>query len=187
MFQNGTGVPRDYAKAMSWFDKAAAQGNSEAENQLGWMYQFGQGMEADDARALTWYQLSADQGNTHGKNNLQALTDDLEDRSEESANSSVNDAAIAQAQRWANIEDLHRRINEVEADAQNQDDIAAQLEGMSKGKNDAISKIFKVMGSAGAVKYHIQSDKDRDEAARLRDELARTENQGQSFASVPEP
>jgi uncharacterized protein len=40
LFQYGTGVPKDYAKAMSWFDKAAAQGNSDAENQLGWMYEY---------------------------------------------------------------------------------------------------------------------------------------------------
>jgi len=25
---------------MSWFVKAAAQGNSDADNQIGWMYQF---------------------------------------------------------------------------------------------------------------------------------------------------
>ena len=114
MFQYGTGVPIDYAKAMSWFDQAAANGNSDAENQLGWMYQFGQGVEPDDARALTWYRLAADQGNVHGKNNLQGFSDDLKDRGEgawQSANSAVSDAAIAQAQRWANIQDLHHRID----------------------------------------------------------------------------
>ena len=105
MFQYGAGVPRDYVNAMSWFVRAAAQGNSDAENQIGWMYQFGQGVEPDDARALTWYGLSADQGNMHGKNNLQAFTHDLEYRADgvlESAQSSVTDAAIALAQRWAN-------------------------------------------------------------------------------------
>ena len=155
MFQNGTGVPRDYAKAMSWFDKAAAQGNSDAENQLGWMYQYGQGVEADDAKALTWYGLAADQGNIHGKNNLQGLTDDLTDRGEavwQFANSPVSDAAMAQAQRWANIQDLHRRINEEEADALHQDDLADQLEHTGNGKNGAITKLINAMGSVGAVK-----------------------------------
>ncbi len=32
-------------------------------------------------------------------------------------------------------------------------------------------------GSVGAVKYHIQAAKDRDEAASLRDQLAQLENQ----------
>ena len=53
MFQNGIGLQTDYASAMSWFVEAAARGNSNAENQLGWMYQYGQGVELDDARALT--------------------------------------------------------------------------------------------------------------------------------------
>jgi Sel1 repeat len=56
-------VKTDYVQAMSWFNKAAVQGNSDAENQLGWMYQFGQGVKTDNAKALTWYGLAADQGN----------------------------------------------------------------------------------------------------------------------------
>lgn len=113
MFQYGTGVPKDYAKAVSWFDKAAAQGNSDAANQLGWMFQFGQGVEPDNARALSWYQLSADQGNIHGKRNLEDFTFDLHEQGGgawQSATAPVNDAAIAQARRWANIQDLRRRI-----------------------------------------------------------------------------
>lgn len=186
MFQYGTGVPKDYAKAMSWFGKAAAQGSSDAENQLGWMYQFGQGVEPDDAKALTWYGLSADQGNIHGKNNLQAFTDDLEDQGQ-SANSAVSDAAIAQAQRWANIQDLHRRIDKVEADALYQDGLVDQLEHTGNGKSDAITKVFNAMGTVVAVKFRIEAEKYRAEAARLRDELARIESQNQSTARVPAP
>jgi TPR repeat protein len=177
MFQYGTGVPKDYAKAMSWFDKAAAQGNSDAENQLGWMYEYGQGVEADDAKALTWYGLAADQGNIHSKKNLQGLTDDLTDRGEavwQFANSPVSDAAMAQAQRWANIQDLHRRINEVEADALHQDDLVDQLEHTGNGKGGGITKIINAMGSVGAVKFRIEAEKYRATAARLRDELLKS-------------
>jgi hypothetical protein len=162
---------------MSWFDKAAAQGNSTAENQLGWMYQFGQGVEPDDAKALTWYGLSADLGNVHGKNNLQALTDDLEDSGTEGAHSSASDAAIAQAQRWANIQDFHRDIDKVEADALYQDGLVDQLEHTGHGKSDAITKVFNAMGTVGAVKFRIEAEKDRAEAARLRDKLAQIESQ----------
>jgi TPR repeat protein len=118
------------------------------------MYEYGQGMEADDAKALTWYGLAADQGNSHGKNNLQALTDDLQDRGEavlQFANSPVSDVAMAQAQRWANIQDLHRRINEVEADALHQDDLVDQFE--HNGKGFGITKIINAMGNGGAVPY----------------------------------
>jgi len=117
MFQHGTGVQIDYRKAMSWFYKAAGQGNSNAENQLGWMYHFGQGMQPDFGKALSWYRLAADQGNKNGIDNLQALTDILQDPGDSAwdfANRSANDAAITQAQRRERIQDLNRRINELD-------------------------------------------------------------------------
>src|SRR5260370_37151167 len=93
--------------------------------------------------------LSADQGNSHSKNNLQGLTDDLQGRGEavsQFANSPVSDAAMAQAQRWANIQDLHRRINEVEADALHQDDLVDQLEHTGNGKNGAMTQLITAKG-----------------------------------------
>jgi len=153
MFQNGIGGQTDCARAMSWFVEAAAHGNSNAENQLGWMYQYGQGVEPDDARALTWYQLAADQGNIHGKRNVEDLTSDLEERGAyQSATAHVNDTALARAERWAKINDLQRRIAGLEGDAQNQDDLADQVEHFGKGKNDAITKIFNAIGSVPATK-----------------------------------
>ena len=99
----------------------------------------------------------------------------------------MTDAAIARAQLWIKIQDLQRRIAGLEGDAQNQDDLANQLEHTGKGKNDAISKLFNAMGSVGAVKYHVEAEKYRAEAARLRDELAQIESQNQFTASVPAP
>src|SRR4029077_7275388 len=126
MFQYGTGVSRDYAKAMSWFDQAAAQGNGDAENQLGWMYQYGQGVQPDDAWALSWYQLSAARGNINGERNLEEFTSALEeDGTMQNAAAARHDAAIDQAQRWANIQDLQHRIDGVETDALYQDDLAS--------------------------------------------------------------
>jgi TPR repeat protein len=186
MYQNGIGVQTDYARAMSWFVEAAAHGNSNAANQLGWMYQYGQGVKPDNARALSWYQLAADLGNIKGQNNLEFFTADLnESDNYQSATAHVYDAALARAQRWADIQDLQRRIAGLEGDAQNQDDLADQVEHIGKGKNDAITKIFNAIGSVPATKYHIEAAKYRAEAARLREELAQIENQ--STASVPAP
>jgi TPR repeat protein len=95
----------------------------------------GQGVKTDNARALTWYSLAADQGNVQGKNNLQIFTDDLQDSGGgewQNATAAVSDAVIAQAQRWANIQDLHGRIDKVETDALYQDDLADQLEHTGK-------------------------------------------------------
>jgi TPR repeat protein len=173
---------------MSLFVEAAAHGNSDAENQIGWMYQFGQGVAEDDARALTWYGLAAAQGNTQGQNNLQVFTDDLQDSGGyQNATAHGSDPAIARAENWAKIQDLQSRIAGLEGDAQNQDDLAYQLEHTGKGKNDALTKVFNAMGSVGAVKYHVEAEKYRAEAAGLRDELAQVESQNQSSASVPAP
>jgi hypothetical protein len=132
--------------------------------------------------------MSADLGNRRGAINLDAFRNVLEIRGPgnwDAANTTVTDAAIARAQRWANIQDLQRRIAGLEGDAQNQDDLADQLEHTGKGKNDAITKIFNAVGSVPATKYHIEAEKYRAEAARLREELAQFENQ--STASVPAP
>jgi hypothetical protein len=154
------------------------------------MYQFGQGVKPDDAKAVTWYRMSADQGNRRGADNLDAFKEVLEDCGSgdwEAANTPVSDAAIARAQRWANIQDLQRRIAGLEGDVQNQDDLANQLEHTGKGKNDAITKIFNAVGSVPAAKYHIEAEKYRAEAARLRKELPRIEHEDPSSASIPVP
>jgi hypothetical protein len=90
---------------------------------------------------------------------------------------------MAQAQRRANIQDLHRRIDEVEADALHQDDLVDQFE--HNGKGGGITKIINAMGSVGAVKFRIEAENYRAEAARLRDELARIENENNSTLPAP--
>jgi hypothetical protein len=154
------------------------------------MHQFGQGVQQDDGKALAWYRLSADQGNTDGRDNLEAFTDVLKDRGErvwESANASASDAAIAQAQRRANIQDLSSRINTLEANANQQDRLADQLEHAGKGKSDGMTKLFNAMGSVSAIKFRLEAQMDRAEAARLRGELARIENQDKFSVGVPAP
>lgn len=184
----GPGIAVDYTKAMALFVQAAAQGDGDAENQIGWMYQYGQGVKEDDSEALEWYQLSANQGNVNGQNNVADFTFDLqEDGDYGNATLAVHDPALEQAQRWANIQNLRCQIDRVEGDAQYQEDLASQLEGMGKGKSDGISKIFHAMGTAGASKYHALAANDRDQAARLRDQLAGIVNQSQSALAAPIP
>jgi hypothetical protein len=154
------------------------------------MHQFGQGVQQDDGKALAWYRLSADQGNTDGRDNLEAFTDVLKDRGErvwESANASASDAAIAQAQRREKIQDLSSRLNTLDADANQQDRLADQLEHAGEGKHDGMTKLFNAMGSVGAVKFRLAAQLDRAQAARLREELAGIENQNQFSANVPAP
>jgi uncharacterized protein len=58
----GQGVPQDYAEAMKWYRKAAAQGEAGAQYSIGMMYDYGNGVPVDYAEAGRWYLKAADQG-----------------------------------------------------------------------------------------------------------------------------
>ena len=53
----------DYATALSWYRRAADQGDETAQFILGVMYSKGQGVPQDYATALSWYRRAAEQGN----------------------------------------------------------------------------------------------------------------------------
>jgi TPR repeat protein len=52
---------KDYADALSLYQKAADQGDAHAQHYLGWIYQNGFGVTQDYTKAMTWYRLAADQ------------------------------------------------------------------------------------------------------------------------------
>ena len=62
MHENGTGVPRDYKEAFSWYDKAARKGEADAQANLGRMYLQGLGTRKDLIIAYAWFHLAAEQG-----------------------------------------------------------------------------------------------------------------------------
>ena len=70
MYLNGQSVTRDYARALDWFQKSAAQGNSAAQENLGYMYLESQGVTQDYAQALDYFQKSAVQGNAAAQSYL---------------------------------------------------------------------------------------------------------------------
>ena len=53
---------KNYAVAMAYFKKAAAQGDAYAQYNLGFLYEKGQGVVQDYAEAVKWYKLAAAQG-----------------------------------------------------------------------------------------------------------------------------
>jgi TPR repeat protein len=59
MYLEGTGVRRDYFVAMDWFFRAAAQGDADAEYNLGIMYAYGIGVARQDAKARRWLSRAA--------------------------------------------------------------------------------------------------------------------------------
>ena len=54
MYDQGYGVPQDYAEAMKWFRKAAEQGDADAQYNLGVMHAQGYGVPQDFVLAHMW-------------------------------------------------------------------------------------------------------------------------------------
>ena len=66
LYENGNGVPRDFAKARQWYEKAAAQGGEAiAQFYLGIQFAYGEGGPLDLVQAHMWYSLAAGNGNAH--------------------------------------------------------------------------------------------------------------------------
>ena len=61
---------QDYKQAVEWFRKAAAQGNADAQYNLGVMYSNGQGVKQDYKKAVEWFRKAAAQGNADAQYNL---------------------------------------------------------------------------------------------------------------------
>ena len=62
MYLAGTGVPKDYARALKWSKMAAEHGSTAAQFNLGKMYELGEGVPQDDIEAHMWFSLSASSG-----------------------------------------------------------------------------------------------------------------------------
>jgi TPR repeat protein len=72
-YQNGYGVPRDFAKAREWYEKAAAKDSSLAMANLGALFVNGLGVPQDYTKAREWYEKAADKGNASAKMALERL------------------------------------------------------------------------------------------------------------------
>ena len=70
-YQNGYGVPRDYAKAREWYEKAAAKDNELAMHNLGALFANGLGVPQDYTKARVWYGKAADKGVASAKMDLE--------------------------------------------------------------------------------------------------------------------
>lgn len=66
--ENGQGVPKGDVQAVTWYRKAADEGNADAQYRLGEMYENGQGsLVKDDAQAVSWFWKAADQGQANAE------------------------------------------------------------------------------------------------------------------------
>ena len=82
-------MPQDYVQAVSWFRKAAEQGDAYAQTNLGVMYYSGRGVPQDYVQAHMWWSLAAAKGDADAINNLDQIA------------AKMTPAQIAEAQKLA--------------------------------------------------------------------------------------
>jgi TPR repeat protein len=70
MYLEGQNLPRDHARAASWFRKAAELGHPQAQVNLAMMHMEGEGVPADNAMAFKWFTQAAEQGAAEGQTAL---------------------------------------------------------------------------------------------------------------------
>ena len=73
MYLEGYGVAKDSAKAKEWWEKAAMQGNADAQFRLGYLYATGEDTAKDLAKAREWLEKSAAQKNQNAIDTLNML------------------------------------------------------------------------------------------------------------------
>ena len=69
MYDDGQGVPQNYAEAVKWYRLAAEQGDSDAQLNLGFMYSKGQGVPQNGVMGYVWASLAAAQGSEAARHN----------------------------------------------------------------------------------------------------------------------
>jgi len=70
IYYQGTLVPKDTAKAIDWFNKAAQQGSPEAMNRIGEMWAAGINGAPDPKEAAKWFEQAAAKGLPEAQYNL---------------------------------------------------------------------------------------------------------------------
>ncbi len=78
MYHDGDGVDVDYAQALPWIEKAAAQDQPNAVGALGTMYFDGTGVTPSWRRAREYYKRAIELGNSKAVENMQELTKSIQ-------------------------------------------------------------------------------------------------------------
>lgn len=85
MYEQGSGVQRDYKVAAEWYRKAAEQGEINSQINLGVMYAEGVGVEQDSVQAYKWLNLAAASGNRTAIKNRDLLAPVMTDKERKEA------------------------------------------------------------------------------------------------------
>ena len=73
MYEDGHGVPQDYAKAKEMYEKGAELGDVDCMCNLGILYYEGKGVEKDVNKAVELYRQAAERGDDEANAELTKL------------------------------------------------------------------------------------------------------------------
>ena len=76
MYLRGKGVPKDESAAITWFHKAAEQGQVDAEFGLGLMYESGRIVPQDKVEALKWFRKAKEHGEEMAYDKVRSMETD---------------------------------------------------------------------------------------------------------------
>ena len=107
----------DYATALKAFQSLAAQGNAEAQTNLGQLYANGKGVPQDYAQARQWYEKAAAQGHALAQNNLAELY---------FAGLGVPQDYV-RAYLWVSLAAVHMKGDEQKQAEENRNDVAGRM------------------------------------------------------------
>jgi len=113
------GPVEDTATATSFkqFQSLAAQGNAEAQNNLGQLYASGRGVPQDYSQARQWYEKASAQGHALAQNNLAELY---------YAGLGVPQDDV-RAYMWVSLAAIHMKGEEQKQATENRDDVARRM------------------------------------------------------------
>jgi TPR repeat protein len=69
-YEGKYGLTQNFATAVFWFEKSAAQGDVVGERELARCYRAGQGVASDAVRAIELFQRAANQGDAYSENEV---------------------------------------------------------------------------------------------------------------------
>lgn len=75
-YLGSNGVEQSYSKAAYWWEKAAEQGDSYAQYNIGVCYNEGEGVEQSYSKAAYWYERAAEQGHSNAQYNIGVCYDE---------------------------------------------------------------------------------------------------------------
>lgn len=107
----------DYATALKNFQSLAAQGNAEAQNNLGELHAKGQGVPQDYSQARQWYEKAAAHGHALAQNNLAELY---------FAGLGVPQDYV-RAYMWVSLAAVHMKGDEQKQAEENRNDVAGRM------------------------------------------------------------